>query len=266
MITLPQLTDAELSLSDNVATLTLNRHDVRNALTSTALIEDICLTANWVNQNQSIAVLVITGAGSAFSAGGNVKDMANRAGDFGGDVKTLMDKYRHGIQKIPLAMQSIEVPVIAAVNGPAIGAGFDLANMCDIRIASDKAKFGETFSSLGLIPGDGGAWFLQRIIGYQQAAELTFTGRVIDAQEALTLGVVLKVVEADQLMTESYDLAKQIASNPIAAMRMTKRLMKMAQRTELPDFLSMCAAFQGMCHHDEDHMKAVEAMLAKMSK
>ena len=266
MITLPKLTDAKITLSDNVATLTLNRHDVRNALTSTSLIDDICLTANWINQNQSIAVLVITGAGSAFSAGGNVKDMANRSGDFSGDVKTLMDKYHHGIQKIPLAMQSIEVPVIAAVNGPAIGAGFDLANMCDVRIASEKAKFGETFSSLGLIPGDGGAWFLQRIIGYQQAAELTFTGRVIDAREALSLGIALKVVDAGQLMTQSYELASQIARNPTASMRMTKRLMKMAQRTELPDFLTVCAAFQGMCHHDEAHMKAVEAMLTKMSK
>lgn len=266
MTPIPHLTDAQLEITNNIATLTLNRHDVRNALTGTHLIEDIVSTAQWVNQNQDIAVLIITGAGSAFSAGGNVKDMANQTGDFGGDVKTLMDKYRQGIQNIPLAMQSLEVPVIAAVNGPAIGAGFDLANMCDIRLASTKAKFGETFSSLGLIPGDGGAWFLQRIIGYQQAAELTFTGRVIDAEEAKSLGIVLNVVEPDNLLTETNALAEQIAANPTASMRMTKRLMKMAQRTELPDFLSMCAAFQGMCHHDEAHLKAVEAMLAKMAK
>ncbi len=266
MTSIPTLTDAQLEITNNIATLTLNRHDVRNALTGTHLIEDIVSTAQWINQNQDIAVLIITGAGSAFSAGGNVKDMANQTGDFGGDVKTLMDKYRQGIQNIPLAMQSLEVPVIAAVNGPAIGAGFDLANMCDIRLASTKAKFGETFSSLGLIPGDGGAWFLQRIIGYQQAAELTFTGRVIDAEEAKSLGIVLNVVEPDNLLTETNALAEQIAANPTASMRMTKRLMKMAQRTELPDFLSMCAAFQGMCHHDKAHLKAVEAMLTKMAK
>ncbi|QOL25299.1 enoyl-CoA hydratase/isomerase family protein [Thalassotalea sp. LPB0316] len=263
---LPKLSDATLTLANNIATLTLNRHDVRNALTGTALIDDLAATAQWINCEQSIAVLIITGQGSAFSAGGNIKDMANQAGDFGGDVKILMDKYRQGIQKIPLAMQSIEVPIIAAVNGPAIGAGFDLANMCDLRIASSKAKFGETFSSLGLIPGDGGAWFLQRIIGYQQAAELTFTGRVIEADEAKSLGIVLEVVEPERLLTRANQLAEQIAANPTMAMRMTKRLMKMAQRMELPDFLSMCAAFQGMCHHDQAHLEAVEAMLAKISK
>ncbi|NLF53857.1 MAG: enoyl-CoA hydratase, partial [Thauera phenolivorans] len=134
-MTLPPLTDALLALEDRVATLTLNRHDVRNALTGTALIDDIVAVADWINRCDAVSVLVITGAGSAFSAGGNVKDMAARGGDFAGDVAEVATRYRRGIQRIPLALQAVEVPIIAAVNGPAIGAGFDLANMADIRVA-----------------------------------------------------------------------------------------------------------------------------------
>ncbi len=153
--TLPELTDATLTLENRVATLTLNRHDVRNALTGTALVDDIVATAAWVNRCQEVSVLVITGAGSAFCAGGNVKDMAERGGDFAGDVAEVAERYRQGIQRMPLALNQVEVPIIAAVNGAAIGAGFDLANMADLRIASRKASFGETFLNLGIIPGDG---------------------------------------------------------------------------------------------------------------
>lgn len=263
---LPLLSDCLLTLENNIATLTFNRHDVRNALTSTLIADDIVDTVNWVNKNKKIAVLVITGAGSAFSSGGNIKDMADRVGDFSGDVQALENKYREGIQRIPLALHKCEVPVIAAVNGPAIGAGFDVANMCDIRIASTKAKFGETFANLGLIPGDGGAWFMQRLIGYQKAAELTFTGRVIDAQEAKSSGVVLEVVEPEELTFYVSDLANEMAAKPTASLRLTKRLMKMAQRTDLPDFLDVCAVYQGMCHNNPEHLDAVQTMLEKLSK
>ncbi len=263
---IPQLTDCLLTLENSIATLTFNRHDVRNALTSTAIADDIVNTIDWINKNKEIAVLVITGAGSAFSSGGNIKDMADRGGDFAGDVQELESRYREGIQRIPLAIHKCEVPVIAAVNGPAIGAGFDVANMCDIRIASTKAKFGETFVNLGIIPGDGGAWFMQRLIGYQKAAELTFTGRVIDAQEAKEIGVVLDIAEPEDLQATVNKLASEIASKPTASLRLTKRLMKMAQRTELPDFLDICAVFQGMCHNNPEHLDAVNVMLEKLAK
>lgn len=262
----PQLTDSTLTLENCIAVLTFNRHDVRNALTGTAIVDDIVDTVDWANKNKDVSVLVLTGAGSAFSAGGNVKDMAERKNDFAGDVAELEERYRRGIQRIPLALQKAEMPVIAAVNGPAIGAGFDVANMCDLRLASTKAKFGETFVNLGIIPGDGGAWFMQRLIGYQRAAELTFTGRVIDAAEAKELGVLLEVVEPDELMPRALQLAADIAAKPAASLRLTKRLMKMAQRQELPDFLDLCAVFQGMCHNNPEHLDAVNTMLEKMSK
>ncbi|WP_404341841.1 enoyl-CoA hydratase-related protein [Vreelandella venusta] len=264
--TLPELTDATLTLENRVATLTLNRHDVRNALTGTALVDDIVATAAWVNRCQEVSVLVITGAGSAFCAGGNVKDMAERGGDFAGDVAEVAERYRTGIQRMPLALHQVEVPIIAAVNGAAIGAGFDLANMADLRIASRKASFGETFLNLGIIPGDGGAWFMQRQIGYQRAFELTLSGRVISADEALAYGVVLEVVEPEQLMEAALAHANRMAAQPPKATRLTKRLMKMAPDMELKPFLDVCAVFQGMCHNEPEHLEAVERLLARMKR
>ena len=260
---LPQLKDALLSIEGRVATLTLNRDDVRNALTGTALVNDLVETVDWVNREEEVSVLVLTGAGSAFSAGGNIKEMRDRSGAFAGDVLEVQRRYRQGIQNIPLAMHRAEVPVIAAVNGPAVGAGFDLACMCDLRIASSDALFGETFINLGIIPGDGGAWFLQRLTGYQRAAELTLTGRLVKADEALELGLVLEVTAPDHLLTRATDLAAKIAAKPPQTVRLTKRLLKLAQRQELPDFLDLCACFQGMCHNTEDHVEAVKAFLEK---
>lgn len=265
IIPLPSLTDATLTLESRIATLTLDRHDVRNALTGTALVDDIVAVAEWVNCCDAVSVLLMTGAGSAFSAGGNVKDMAERGGDFAGDVAEVAERYRRGIQRIPLALEAVEVPIIAAVNGAAIGAGFDLANMADMRIASTRAKFGETFLNLGIIPGDGGAWFMQRLIGYQRAFELTLSGRVIDAAEAQEYGIVLEVAEPEALMERAMAHARRIAAQPPKATRLTKRLMKQAQQMELKPFLDVCAVFQGMCHNEPEHLEAVNSMLERMA-
>jgi enoyl-CoA hydratase/carnithine racemase len=259
----PVLKDSMLEVHGRVAMLTLNRDDLRNALTGTALVEEILQILDWVNRVDDVSVLVLTGAGSAFSSGGNVREMSERKGIFGGSVQQIQDQYRRGIQRIPLAMEAAEVPVIAAINGPAIGAGFDLACMCDLRLASGSAVMGETFVNLGIIPGDGGAWFLQRLVGYQRAAELTLTGRLISAQEALGLGILLEVTEPDQLLGRAMELAGQIAAKPPRSVRMTKRLLKYAQRGTLPDFLDLCACFQGMAHHTDDHVEAVAAFLEK---
>jgi len=262
---LPQLQDSALSLENRVAILTMQRDDVRNALTGTSLVNDIVTTVAWANCEPKASVLIITGEGSAFSSGGNVKDMQDRSDIFRGSPIQIQEQYRRGIQQLPLALHSLEIPVIAAVNGAAIGAGFDLACMCDIRIASTRAQVSEAFINLGLTPGDGGAWFMQRLIGYQKAAELTFTGRTVSADEALTLGIFLEVVEPDALIPRVFDLAFQIADKPPQSLRLTKRLMKIAQRSELPDFLDLCAGFQSMAHYTEDHLEAVNAFLEKRS-
>jgi enoyl-CoA hydratase/carnithine racemase len=264
----PILRDARLTLEERVAVLTLDRDDLRNALTGTALIDDLVDTLNWANHSPEVSVLIITGNGSAFCAGGNIKEMQYRDGDhrtgpFGGSALELERKYRQGIQRIPLAMHQAEIPIIAAINGPAIGAGCDLACMCDIRIGSERATFGETFVNLGIIPGDGGAWFLQRLIGYQRAAEITLTGRLVHAEEAVQLDLMMEQVPADQLMQRALTLASQMAAKPPHALRMSKRLMKQAQRQELPDFLELCAAWQGMLHNTDDHAEAVNAFVEK---
>lgn len=259
----PTLPASRLEVSDRVARLTLNRDDVRNELTGTGLAAEIATAAEWVNGAEDVSVLVIAGSGKSFSAGGNVKDMQARTGSFAGDVYELQAIYRRGIQRMAVAMHAVEVPTIAAVNGAAIGAGFDLACMCDIRIAAAGVKLGETFVNLGIIPGDGGAWFLQRLVGYEKAALLTFTGRVFDAEEALELGVVSEVVAPEALDERVGALAAEIASKPPRAVRLTKRLMKSAQRMELEELLDLSAAFQGMAHHQPEHHEAVAAFLEK---
>ena len=260
---IPQLADALLSVENRVATLTLNRDDVRNALTGTQLVEDIVTTCEWVNTNLEVSVLVITGAGRAFSAGGNIKNMHNRSEEFAGDVAELEHNYRNGIQRVPLALQAVEVPIIAAINGAAIGAGFDLGNMCDLRIAAADAVLGETFVNLGIIPGDGGLWFLQRLVGYQRAAELAFSGRTFPAQEAFDMGLLLEVAEPGQLMARATALAQSLATKPPHSLRYTKRLMQKAQRMELRDFLDLCAVYQGISHQTDDHREAVSAFIEK---
>lgn len=263
MSRLPHLTDATIELENRVATLTFRRDDVRNALTGTALADDIVHTVAWANLDREVSALVLTGEGKAFSSGGNVKDMREKQGMFGGAAAEIQEQYRQGIQRIPLAMHDVEVPTIAAINGAAIGAGFDLCNMCDIRIGCPNTLLGETFVNLGIIPGDGGAWFLQRVAGYQRAAELTLTGRLIQAQEALEYGILMEVVDSDELLSRAQAIAREIAAKPPRTVRMTKRLLKAAQRMELRDLLDMSASLQAISHQLEDHREAVDAFLEK---
>jgi len=263
MTELPLLTDAQLTLENRVAELTFTRDDVRNALTGTALVEDIIATLGWCNRNANVSVLILTGAGSAFSAGGNVKQMRDREGIFAGRVIEIQDQYRRGIQQLPLAMAQSEIPLIAAVNGPAIGAGMDLACMCDLRLGSTRSLFGETFVNLGLVPGDGGAWFLPRIVGLQRAAELIFSGRLVKADEAKDLGILLEITTDADLLPRARQLATEIAAKPPQALRLCKRLLQSSQRLGLADFLDQSAAFQAMAHDCEDHLEAVNAFLEK---
>lgn len=263
MIELPALVDATLQLEQRVATLTFKRDDVRNALTGTHLIDDIHTTCDWVNRNKDVSALIITGDGKAFSSGGNVKEMHEGKGIFAGSPAEIQEQYRQGIQRIPLAMDAIEVPTIAAINGAAIGAGFDLCNMCDIRIGCEHTLLGETFINLGIIPGDGGAWFLQRAIGYQRAAELTLSGRLVTGEEALEWGLILEIVQVDKLLDRAMELAQSFASRPPRTVRMSKRLLKAAQRMELRDLLDMSASMQAVSHKMEDHREAVDAFMSK---
>jgi enoyl-CoA hydratase/carnithine racemase len=162
-----------------------------------------------------------------------------------------------------MAVYNLEVPAIAAVNGPAIGAGCDLTTMCDIRIASEKAVFAESFVKVGLIPGDGGAWLLPRVVGKSMAAEMSFTGRTLDAQEALKVGLVSRVVPHDDLLTQARTLANQIAANPGGALRMAKKLLREGERLDFAPLLEMSASLQALAHKTPQHVEAVNAFVEK---
>lgn len=231
--------------------------DVGNAITGKDIIAAFEDNVDAVNGDNAVGAVILTGAGKIFSAGGNVKEMADRQGMFGLDAIDQRRAYIDGIQRIPRALGRLEVPLIAAVNGAAIGAGCDLAMMCDIRIASERASFAESFVQLGLIPGDGGTWFLPRAIGYARAAELTFTGERIDAATALDWGLVSRVVTHDDLLSEAQALAERIAVNPPRALRMAKRLLQESATGSLESTLSMAAAMQPLAHHDVEHQRRI---------
>lgn len=248
---------------DKIAVLTLNRPDTRNAITGFEMLEELERACAMVNEDRSVCVLIITATDPAFSSGGNVKDMLDKKGMFAGSPTEIMASYRKNVQRIPHIISSVEVPIIAAVNGPAVGAGFDLTLMCDIRIASEKARFGETFLNVGLIPGDGGAWFLPRAVGLSKACELTFTGDVISAQRALDMKLVSDVVPHGELMDKAMQMARKIAKKPPEALRMAKRLIYMGQRLSMGDLLEQSASMQALCHHTEDHVEALNAFFEK---
>ena len=246
-----------------VVIATLNRPDERNAISETAHSQEIADFCAAMTRDASVRAIVLTGAGKAFCAGGNVKHMRDKAGMFGGSPFDIRNRYRTGIQMIPTALYELEVPVVAAVNGPAIGAGLDLACMCDVRVASSRALFAESFVKLGIVPGDGGAWLLPRVIGMARASLLTLTGETIDAARALEYGLVAEVVEPDQVLGRALEVAQSIAANPGHATRMAKRLLREGQDMKLAPLLELSAAYQALAHHTQDHAEAIAAFLEK---
>ncbi len=247
----------------HVAILTLNRPESLNALGAPGDGDQVRAVCEQVNADSDIRCVVLTGAGRAFSAGGDVKAMKAREGAFAGSGVAIRDGYRNNIHRIVRSVYGLEVPSIAAVNGAAIGLGCDVACMTDIRLAADTAKFGVTFLKLGLIPGDGGAWLLPRTVGMSRAAELLFTGDVIDAATAAEWGLVSRVVPAASLMDEALALAQRIAQQPPHALRLAKSLLKQGQTASYDTLMEMSAAAQAISHLTEDHMEGVEAILEK---
>lgn len=244
-----------------VVIATLNRPEERNAIGGRADSQEVASFCDEMANDSSVRAIVLTGAGKAFCAGGNVKHMRTREGMFAGSPFAIRNGYRAGIQLIPQALYELEVPVVAAINGPAIGAGLDLACMCDIRVAADSAIFAESFVKLGIVPGDGGAWLLPRVIGMARASLMTLTGETIDAARALEYGLVSEVVPGDRLMARAREIAHMIAGNPGHATRMAKRLLREGQDMKLGPLLELSAAYQALAHHTHDHGEAVAAFL-----
>jgi enoyl-CoA hydratase/carnithine racemase len=218
-----------------VALLSLNRPELRNPISEADMVDALVSALERLNADLTVRVAILTGRGSAFSSGGNLRHMG--------------------------AAASSRPPV--ETNGPAIGAGCDLACMCDIRIAAESARFAESFVKVGIIPGDGGAWLLQRVVGYSKAAEMAFTGDTLDAPAALECGLVSKVVPDAELLATARELAGRIAANPPHVLRMTKRLLQEARHARLDSVLQLSAAMQSLAHATKDHAEAVDAMLNK---
>ena len=245
----------------SIVTLTLDRPELRNPISDPDMIGALEQALARIQADMSVSVAILTGNGSAFSSGGNLKQMgAVAAKRAPADSRRYYDT---GIQRIPRAFEALEVPIIAAVNGPAFGAGCDLACMCDLRIASESAQFAESFVKLGIIPGDGGAWLLPRVVGYSKACEMAFTGDAINASDALACGLVSQVVSDDELLASAKALAQRIAVNPVHVLRMTKRLLQQGRSASLEGVLQLSAAMQSIAHTTQDHVEAVEAMLQK---
>ncbi len=258
-----KMTDSVLyEQDDRIVKITLNRPDTRNAL-SGDIIEGLVDSLNKADKDKNVGCVILTGAGKSFSSGGNLQEIKDMTTKDNMSLTELEDWYRFGIQKIPLTMNSIDVPIVAAVNGHAIGAGNDLCTMCDIRIAAEDAKFSESFLRIGIIPGDGGSWFLPKIIGLARANEMILTCDVLDAQKALDWGLVSKVVTNDELLDEAYRTANKIASQPPEASRRAKRLLRMSQNVSLDKALEMAASQQSILQQLDDHREAIDALLEK---
>lgn len=257
------MTDLRYEVDQQIATITLDRPQARNAY-SDAMIQGIIDALDRADRDDSIRALIVTGAGTTFCAGGDLKQMRQREGMFAGDPVELREQYLRGLQSIPRRFERFEKPTIAAINGHAIGAGLDLTLMCDIRVASSAAKFGSTFASVGLIPGDGGAYLLPRVVGFARAVELILTARVFDAAEALKIGLVHHCVAPDDVIEQARTLALQIARLPPKAVRMAKAALYRSVDRDHETALQLTAALQACVQHTDQHEQAVEELLARL--
>ncbi len=252
-----------LSIDGPIATLTLNRGDGMNALGHPGDGEEFGRVCDAINADRAVRCAIITGEGWAFSAGGDLRAMDEKSGLFAGDGPRIRNSYRHDVHGIVRALDRLETPLIAAINGPAVGLGCDVACLADMRIAAHSARFGVTFLKAGLAPGDGGAWLLPRLIGMARAAELFFTGDMINADTALAWGLVNTVVEDEDLADAARSLAERVAQQPPDVLRFTKTLLRRGREASFEDIRELSAALQAHAHQSADHAEAVRAFLEK---
>jgi enoyl-CoA hydratase/carnithine racemase len=247
-----------------VVTITLNRPQSRNAIATHEDCADLVAAFQRANDDPEISVAILTGAGTAFCAGGDIKAFSERRGI--GALATPADtrsNYKRGVHSIARAMQDLEIATIAAVNGHAIGLGLDIAVMCDLRIISETAVVASSFVKVGLVPGDGGAWLLQKALGYARAAEMILTGDQYKAAQVVEMGLFNKSVKPEALMDEARAFAHRIAANPPRAIRLSKRLLREAQHARYADILELSAAYQAIAHETADHTEAANAFIQK---
>lgn len=252
----------EVEKSNHTLWLYLNRPQASNAFT-VGMIDELIDMLIYADRDSDVRCIVLSGRGKHFCAGGDVKNMLAKKEMFEGESNELRERYKRGIQKIPMAFSQLSTPVIAMINGAAIGAGLDIACMCDIRVASEYAKFGETFTKLGLIPGDGGTYFLQRIVGFGKAMEMTLTAEVYSAHDGKDMGLFSEVVPVEKLKETVDKYVDKILSNAPIAIQMAKRAITHAYRSDLQGNLDLLAAYQGITQRTSDHFNALNAIKNK---
>ena len=245
--------------ADGVLTLTLNRPDSLNALT----VEVMGALADRLEAaaaDRSARAVVITGAGSAFSAGGDLAFLQELPGMPSARAKEVV----YGtFQRVPRLIRAMDKPVIAAVNGAAVGAGCEIAVACDFRIASEKARFGEVWITLGCIPALGGMYLLPRLVGFARATELVLTGAIIDAREALRIGLVNKVVMPPDLPRAAEELARSLARGPARAIAAAKEALNRGLASTFSAELDATVDAQVMCFGTRDFAEGVRALTEK---
>lgn len=248
----------QLAIDGALAIITLDRPDARNAY-STEMCEQLVQALDDAERHEAVRCAIVTGAGKAFHAGGDIKAMRARSGMFAGDPAELRQRYLDGIQAVPRRIAEFRKPLFAAINGAAIGAGLDLACMCDIRVAARSARLGSTFAAVGLVPGDGGAFFLARTVGFPRALEMMLSARVLDSEEAERIGLVHEVTADEQLLDVVRERANKMAALPPHAVQLTKRAAYQSWNTDQARALELAATYQGIAQNHEDHLRALQS-------
>jgi len=264
------MTDLIFTVENNIARITLNRPDNLNAF-SAEMIDSWIEALEVVRDSENIRALILSGNGRGFCSGGDIKAMTSGQGFFKSDgsedlVSTALARKNSlwkRVQRIPLILQEIDIPVIAVIHGFAFGAGFDMTLACDIRIAANTTKISESYVKAGIVPGDGAAWFLPRIVGVDKALDLLWTGDVLTAKEAKELGLVTYVVEDDQLHEFVENYVQKLISGPREVMRFTKRAIYQGLNMDLRTSFDMISSAMGIVTELDDYQEGVRAIAEK---
>jgi enoyl-CoA hydratase/carnithine racemase len=240
-----------------VGTLTLNRPDRLNAFDG-QMVDAWADAITALAEDSRVNVIVVRGAGRSFCSGGDLSTLAA-----GAEPAASKGFLRDHVHRVARALRDVEQPVIAMMQGAAMGAGCDMALLCDLRIAAQDAKIGEVYVNIGIVPGDGGAWLLPRLVGPSRALELLLTGRVLSGSEAAEWGLVNRAVPAAELEHETYALAQQLASGSQTAQRLIKRAVYASERMSLDAHYDMISSYMAIAQSHDDFKGAVEALIDK---
>ena len=262
------MSDLLFDVQDHIATITLNRPNSLNAF-SEEMIANWIRALETVRDSDDIRAVIVKGNGKCFCAGGDIKAMISGKGFFESetDITSTALARKNSlwkrVQRVPLLLEEIDKPVIAQVHGFAFGAGLDMALMCDIRIVAESTKLSESYVNVGIVPGDGGAYFLPRLVGIDQALDLLWTGRVLTAQEAKERKLVTFVVPDDELETFTLDYVKKLADGPANTIQLIKRAVYQSQTMSLRSSLDMISSSMGLVTELDDYKEGVTAVVEK---